>query len=137
MIGICNRSFRRRFTYFQAYISILLLGCAGYFFIQLLYCQSQVNILSTVSLNNYRCIDICPLYSHASFIDQYICCDQQYSNCVSKAACLNSTINIFIDKQNFNGVLASIMVALIPLLILIHLVLRICLRRYLYRRLLR
>lgn len=134
MQQVCTRAFRQKCIYFQIYISIFLLGCASYFFVNLLYCESQINIYASFRLIQYQCSDICPNFPIVDTFDSFLCCDVNQILCVSKSVCLNDMIDILVNKQNYNGLVAASITAFIPFLMLVHLVIRIYIERSNRRR---
>ena len=125
---MCGTRFGVRWIYLQIYISLILLCCAVFFLVQLLYCQSQIDLINQFQLGRYACSDICRNYPFS--LGTLVCCtDGSYSNCNEKYYCLEPTINIFADKQNKNGLTMACLVTAVPFLVLVHLAIRIYLKR--------
>jgi hypothetical protein len=131
MIRLCRMRFAKRWLYLQVYSSLILLCCSGYFLVQMLYCQSQLDLISQFQLDLYACNDLCPDHPRPYLpYDAFICCtDATFIDCVEKYSCIEGTVNLFAEKENTNGITMACLVAAIPLLVLLHVVVRICMRR--------
>jgi hypothetical protein len=128
MIRVCGLRFHIKWIYLQVYISLILLCCSAYFLVQLLYCQSQIDTINQFQLPLYACGDVCPDYP--TTLDASFCCtDSSFMVCTDKYSCLQPLITTFINKENDNGVTMSCLVAAVPFLILLHLAIRVYLKR--------
>lgn len=72
MIRLCGMRFAVRWIYIQVYVSLILLCCAAFFLVQLLYCQNQIDLINQFQLGRYACSDICPSYPIA--LSAFVCC---------------------------------------------------------------
>lgn len=72
MIRLCGTRFAVKWIYLQVYVSLILLCCAAFFLVQLLYCHSQVELIKQFLLGRYVCSDICPSYPIA--FNSVVCC---------------------------------------------------------------
>lgn len=131
MIRVCGIRFAKKWLYLQIYSSAILLCCSGYFLVQMLYCQSQLDLIGQFQLDLYVCTDICPDYPTSMLpFDAFVCCtDNTYSLCVEKYSCLLWMVDIFAEKENTNGITMACLVVTVPLLVLLHVVVKICMRR--------
>ncbi len=97
MIRVCSLRFHIKWIYLQIYLSLILLCCAGYFLVQLLYCQSQVDTINQFQLPLYACRDICPDFPIT--LDASFCCtDLSFLSCTDKYSCLQPIITTFINQ---------------------------------------